>query len=128
MSKTGKCRFGDGTSHKTSGGNVIGEPRSERVAVNLTVNGRVYPITNEPRTTLLDALREELGLTGTKRACDRGVRRMHRACRRAPRLVLYDARSDACRASGSAPSKGWNRRAISMPSRWRSPIAVEKLL
>src|SRR5439155_23304039 len=29
-------------------------------------------MTVEPRTTLLDALRDELGLTGTKKACDRG--------------------------------------------------------
>jgi xanthine dehydrogenase YagT iron-sulfur-binding subunit len=33
---------------------------------------RVCPITVEPRMTLLDALREELALTGTKKACDRG--------------------------------------------------------
>src|SRR2546430_9219369 len=43
-----------------------------RVHVSLTVNGRVHAIAVEPRTTLLDALREELALTGTKKACDRG--------------------------------------------------------
>src|SRR5437660_12229724 len=42
------------------------------VHVSLTVNGRVHAIAVEPRTTLLDALREELALTGTKKACDRG--------------------------------------------------------
>jgi xanthine dehydrogenase YagT iron-sulfur-binding subunit len=42
------------------------------VAVNLTVNGELRTIVVEPRTTLLDALREELALTGTKKACDRG--------------------------------------------------------
>jgi xanthine dehydrogenase YagT iron-sulfur-binding subunit len=72
MSKMGKRRFGDGTGHKTSSGSVIGEPPIERALVNLTVNGRVCQITIEPRTTLLDALREELALTGTKKACDRG--------------------------------------------------------
>jgi xanthine dehydrogenase YagT iron-sulfur-binding subunit len=41
-------------------------------AMNLTVNGQARTITVEPRTTLLDALRENLGLTGTKKACDRG--------------------------------------------------------
>jgi xanthine dehydrogenase YagT iron-sulfur-binding subunit len=40
--------------------------------MNLTVNGQARTITVEPRTTLLDALRENLGLTGTKKACDRG--------------------------------------------------------
>src|SRR5438105_12081972 len=44
----------------------------ERVAVNLTVNGQARTIVVEPRMTLLDALREELGLTGTKKSCDRG--------------------------------------------------------
>jgi xanthine dehydrogenase YagT iron-sulfur-binding subunit len=43
-----------------------------RVAVKLEINGEPRTITVEPRTTLLDALREELGLTGTKKACDRG--------------------------------------------------------
>src|SRR5437016_12609752 len=43
-----------------------------RVPVSMTVNGRVRSMTVEPRTTLLDALRDELGLTGTKKSCDRG--------------------------------------------------------
>jgi xanthine dehydrogenase YagT iron-sulfur-binding subunit len=40
--------------------------------VDLIVNGQVRAITVEPRTTLLNALRDALGLTGTKKACDRG--------------------------------------------------------
>src|SRR5256712_2990520 len=40
--------------------------------VSMTVNGQVRAMMLEPRTTLLDALRDELGLTGTKKACDRG--------------------------------------------------------
>src|SRR5487761_946601 len=44
----------------------------ERVPVSLTVNGLLRSVEIEPRTTLLDALREALGLTGTKKACDRG--------------------------------------------------------
>ena len=38
----------------------------------MTVNGHVRSMMVEPRTTLLTALREELGLTGTKKGCDRG--------------------------------------------------------
>lgn len=38
----------------------------------LLVNGHDYPLTADPRTTLLDALREEIGLTGTKKGCDHG--------------------------------------------------------
>jgi xanthine dehydrogenase YagT iron-sulfur-binding subunit len=47
-------------------------PSIERVRINLTVNDQPRTITAEPRMTLLDALREELALTGTKKACDRG--------------------------------------------------------
>ena len=43
------------------------------VAVTLNVNGAPYPLTLDPRTTLLDALREHLGLTGTKKGCDMGA-------------------------------------------------------
>jgi xanthine dehydrogenase YagT iron-sulfur-binding subunit len=42
------------------------------IPVNLTVNGKAHSIAVEARTTLLDALREKLALTGTKKACDRG--------------------------------------------------------
>jgi xanthine dehydrogenase YagT iron-sulfur-binding subunit len=44
----------------------------ETVDVTLEVNGRRHALAVEPRTTLLDALREELRLTGTKKGCDRG--------------------------------------------------------
>jgi xanthine dehydrogenase YagT iron-sulfur-binding subunit len=44
----------------------------EPLPVNLTVNDLTHSITVEPRMTLLDALREKLALTGTKKACDRG--------------------------------------------------------
>ena len=40
--------------------------------VTMTINGHSRAITVEPRTTLLDALRTELGLIGTKKGCDRG--------------------------------------------------------
>jgi xanthine dehydrogenase YagT iron-sulfur-binding subunit len=40
--------------------------------VSLTVNGRRYALDVDPRTTLLDALREYFALTGTKKGCDQG--------------------------------------------------------
>ena len=40
--------------------------------VRLTVNGRQFALDLDPRTTLLDALREHLALTGTKKGCDQG--------------------------------------------------------
>lgn len=44
----------------------------EAVEISLLVNDVSYSLKIEPRVTLLDALREELGLMGTKKACDRG--------------------------------------------------------
>ena len=42
------------------------------VALTLRVNGQTHQLHVEPRVTLLDALRDDLGLTGTKKGCDRG--------------------------------------------------------
>nr|WP_026308605.1 2Fe-2S iron-sulfur cluster-binding protein [Spirosoma spitsbergense] len=42
------------------------------VKVNLRVNDTVKPLTLDSRTSLLDALRERLGLTGSKKGCDHG--------------------------------------------------------
>ena len=46
------------------------EPPTTRVS--LQVNGRVHALQLDNRTTLLDALREHLQLTGTKKGCDHG--------------------------------------------------------
>ena len=40
--------------------------------VKLDINGEEWTLTLEPRVTLLDALREHLHLTGTKKGCDQG--------------------------------------------------------
>jgi xanthine dehydrogenase YagT iron-sulfur-binding subunit len=63
----------------------VGDPRLARadalpdaeaspnlVTVGLQINGRARTLTVDPRTTLLDVLREHLGLTGTKKGCDQG--------------------------------------------------------
>ena len=42
------------------------------VRVRLVVNGRTHELDLDPRVTLLDALRERLRLTGSKKGCDRG--------------------------------------------------------
>src|ERR1700730_2911487 len=44
----------------------------ETVSVSLTVNGTRHALILDPRTTLLDLLREHLDLTGTKKGCDQG--------------------------------------------------------
>ena len=40
--------------------------------VELKVNGETYEVAIEPRRTLLEVLRDNLGLTGAKKACDTG--------------------------------------------------------
>src|SRR5436853_5699869 len=47
-------------------------PSPDAISVSLTVNGNRHTITLDPRTTLLDTLREHLDLTGTKKGCDQG--------------------------------------------------------
>lgn len=49
------------------------ETTGPRMRVNLSVNGESHDIQLDPRTTLLDALREHLGLTGTKIGCNHGT-------------------------------------------------------
>lgn len=45
---------------------------SADLPATLHVNGVTHSLTLDPRTTLLDTLRERLGLTGTKKGCDHG--------------------------------------------------------
>jgi xanthine dehydrogenase YagT iron-sulfur-binding subunit len=44
----------------------------EKVSLKLKINGQAHNLSVEPRTTLLDLLREQLHLTGTKKGCDQG--------------------------------------------------------
>jgi xanthine dehydrogenase YagT iron-sulfur-binding subunit len=48
--------------------NAIGE-----VEITLDINGAAHRVAIEPRVSLLDALRERLALTGTKKGCDQGA-------------------------------------------------------
>jgi len=47
-------------------------PASDSIKVNLKINGKDYALDVDPRVTLLDALRERLHLTGSKKGCDHG--------------------------------------------------------
>jgi xanthine dehydrogenase YagT iron-sulfur-binding subunit len=49
----------------------VADPR-DPVNINLIVNEREYPLALDGRTTVLDALREHIGLTGAKKGCDHG--------------------------------------------------------
>jgi xanthine dehydrogenase YagT iron-sulfur-binding subunit len=78
-----------GASVTVSGGLLVGTPPAKAaqgtatakaavmgpgaVPFTLTVNGKIHKLKLEPRVTLLEALRNELDLTGAKKVCDRGV-------------------------------------------------------
>jgi xanthine dehydrogenase YagT iron-sulfur-binding subunit len=72
MSPAPNVWFGDAVQDKPPSNGNGDKAGTELVAVELTINGQARTIAVEARTTLLDALREELGLTGTKKSCDRG--------------------------------------------------------
>jgi xanthine dehydrogenase YagT iron-sulfur-binding subunit len=56
-----------------SAGRAAGPGKAaEAVTVDLVVNGKPCRLELDPRTTLLDALRDHVGLTGTKKGCDHG--------------------------------------------------------
>jgi xanthine dehydrogenase YagT iron-sulfur-binding subunit len=58
-----------GASPASHGAGPTGVPTA---TVNFEVNGQPHTLTLDTRTTLLDALREHLHLTGTKKGCDHG--------------------------------------------------------
>ena len=47
-------------------------PAAPKAELTLRVNDKPHRLTMDTRTTLLDALREHIGLTGTKKGCDHG--------------------------------------------------------
>lgn len=58
------------TPAEAAPGNTVGPAA---VPITLKINGKPVNVTVEPRTTLLDAMRNQIGLTGAKRVCDRGT-------------------------------------------------------
>ena len=48
------------------------EPPASPAQVELQINGQAHSLMLDPRTTLLDTLREHLALTGSKKGCDHG--------------------------------------------------------
>jgi xanthine dehydrogenase YagT iron-sulfur-binding subunit len=59
------------TNNATLNGQVA-EANAGGCPITLNINGHDHTLTVEPRVTLLDALRERLVLTGTKKGCDHG--------------------------------------------------------
>jgi xanthine dehydrogenase YagT iron-sulfur-binding subunit len=62
-------------NNKPNAGSAENEALSlaANASVNLKINGANYNLQTEPRVSLLDALREFIGLTGTKKGCDQGA-------------------------------------------------------
>jgi xanthine dehydrogenase YagT iron-sulfur-binding subunit len=61
-----------GALGQATSGNIAGSPASGSMPVTIKINGAERMLTLDPRTTLLDALREHLHLIGTKKGCDHG--------------------------------------------------------
>ena len=61
-----------GSDQRSEGSSASGRETFAVRSVRMAVNGRDCTMMVEPRTTLLDALRGMLSLTGTKKGCDRG--------------------------------------------------------
>jgi xanthine dehydrogenase YagT iron-sulfur-binding subunit len=61
------CKDRDAPAERTAAADA-----SPEVDVTLTVNRKPHRMRLDPRTSLLDALRERLGLTGSKKGCDAG--------------------------------------------------------
>jgi aerobic-type carbon monoxide dehydrogenase small subunit (CoxS/CutS family) len=62
-------RFGAQWDNDNKQANVMSRP----VDIRLTVNGKSYEGRCEPRTLLIDFLRDDLGLTGTHAGCEHGI-------------------------------------------------------
>lgn len=56
-----------------SGCSASEEEPSTSQAVRMTINGEPHEVTVDTRTSLLDMLRDRVGLTGTKKGCDQGA-------------------------------------------------------
>ena len=79
-----RCPCAVRSHHQRNSGDAAACPRStaprakgacmsEQSDINLTINGRVHAIRVEPRRTLVDAIREDCGQTGTHIGCEHGV-------------------------------------------------------
>jgi xanthine dehydrogenase YagT iron-sulfur-binding subunit len=60
------------TAFPAEGQPLQARPEAAAMPVSFVLNGKRVDVTVDPRTTLLDTLREHLKLTGTKKGCDHG--------------------------------------------------------
>jgi xanthine dehydrogenase YagT iron-sulfur-binding subunit len=63
---------GHAVSANASPASAVADTRVPTASVRITINGTLHTLTLDTRTTLLDALREHLAFTGSKKGCDHG--------------------------------------------------------
>ena len=91
---------------------VVSAMHSQRTDIALTINGERHELEVDTRTTLLDVLRERLGLTGAKKGCDHGqcgactVLVGGRAVKSCTMLALQAAGAEVTTIEGLAPRGG----------------------
>ncbi|MBC6609049.1 2Fe-2S iron-sulfur cluster binding domain-containing protein [Hymenobacter sp. BT188] len=66
------CGDGGGSSDQDSPEAEAAASGTDNIPVTLNINGKTHRLQLDPRVALLDALRENLHLTGTKKGCDHG--------------------------------------------------------
>ncbi|MGJ7541965.1 (2Fe-2S)-binding protein [Variovorax sp. LT1R16] len=74
-------------------------PHTGSQATRVTVNGKLHALILEPRASLLDVLREQLGLTGAKKGCDHGqcgACTVHIDGRRVASCLTLAVKADGC--------------------------------
>jgi carbon-monoxide dehydrogenase small subunit len=65
--------MGSGSTDSIPRSTVARPSSSDRFDITLNINGRNYPIRVEPRRTLVDAIRDDCGQTGTHIGCEHGI-------------------------------------------------------
>ena len=64
--------IGEGAEVEASSAAFSAMGKNSAVTITLNINGTAHTLSVEPRVTLLDALRDHLGMSGTKKGCDHG--------------------------------------------------------
>ncbi|MCT8174312.1 (2Fe-2S)-binding protein [Variovorax sp. CY25R-8] len=74
-------------------------PAPPRIDTRVVINGQPHALQLEPRASLLDVLREQLGLTGAKKGCDHGqcgACTVHLDGRRVASCLTLGVKTDGC--------------------------------
>jgi xanthine dehydrogenase YagT iron-sulfur-binding subunit len=109
--RAAQAAFSDPAGEAAEAGAAFAEA-SGVVTLRLRVNGRLHTLAVDPRTSLLDLLREHLALTGAKKGCDHGqcgACTVHVDGRRIVSCLMPAVQAASCEVTtieGLAPSDG----------------------